>query len=137
MSTPLTNEIETPLAVLQRARTFIQRGWCKHTLAKTANGEGRQSDAPDAVRWCAIGAIGAALGVGHPWDTRIAATCAKALTTQVPYPRYGIVNFNNDSRTTKKAMLKVFDRAIESQRGYGFAAFRAASLSALEQTHAK
>ena len=134
--TSLSNEKQDPLSVLHDARRHIEAGWCKFRLAETAQGYGRPGNSKDAVAWCALGALGAALGIGHPDTSPVGRYCMRALERNVP-PGYGdnsfcdrVVAFNNDSRTSQDDILGLFDRTIEAQRGFGFACFRAAAHNA-------
>lgn len=48
---------QTPAAILRRAAERVRRGWTQKVHARTADGKQRMWDAPDAVSWCAYGAI--------------------------------------------------------------------------------
>jgi hypothetical protein len=43
--------------ILDDARALIERGWCQTRYGENAFGERVSSESPDAVRWCATGAI--------------------------------------------------------------------------------
>ncbi|MGE0289088.1 MAG: hypothetical protein AB7I42_22820 [Bradyrhizobium sp.] len=45
------------VATLRDAAALVERGWTQGAWARNAAGNGVFYDAPDAVRWCAIGAI--------------------------------------------------------------------------------
>ncbi|HXP05507.1 MAG TPA: hypothetical protein VN808_15415, partial [Stellaceae bacterium] len=47
-------------ALLIRARSFIKRGWCRHSAAVDENGVEVHPTSERAVAWCAIGALDAA-----------------------------------------------------------------------------
>ena len=46
--------------VLLDAADYIERGWCRGEAATTATGEMCMAHSPQAVAWCAIGAVDAA-----------------------------------------------------------------------------
>lgn len=53
MTTPSRADV---LAVLRQGLSRIERGWTRHTVARTANGCGTYAASPAAVAWCASGA---------------------------------------------------------------------------------
>jgi hypothetical protein len=58
------------LTILSRARALIAKGWCQHGGAVNAQGDYVQEDSPDAVAFCAIGAVSRAqhdLGLENGW----------------------------------------------------------------------
>lgn len=123
------------LTDLRKAREFIERAWCKHNRAVNAQGEYTTPFESEAVAWCALGAVDAALGRYVDEDD-----CAvRDLARRVPFRYHDrfdvlaiIANFNND--TNKEAVLTVFDAAIADHMvGAGFAYFRAqAHVTALD-----
>jgi hypothetical protein len=46
--------------LLNRARSFLERGWCRDMGAVDANGVEVRAASPRAVAWCLIGALDAA-----------------------------------------------------------------------------
>lgn len=138
----MTTEQKSPVQVLQEGRARLTRGWCVNALALDEHGNGcaKGSADPAAVKWCAIGALGASLGVSHAfYDSPLGRACTEILAQLLPGrddPLSKVVDFNNE--TDQLSVLDLFDRAIDSQRGYGFAMFRAATLTALDvSTEAK
>ena len=91
-------------ALLIRARGFLERGWCKGTMAQTALGEHVEPRSSAAVRWCSWGALLAA-GMASP-DYQ-----AVARLDGVTSGTGGIVLFN-DAQKTVEPVLAAFDRAI-------------------------
>src|SRR5690348_13272781 len=137
MNTPLSNEDRTPLDVLRESREYIKRGWCQRALAKNSLGDRICGNQAGAREWCALGAIGAALNLGHPAHTGLGVVCINALADLLPPAGYWngdaigtVVDFNNADDTKQADVLNLFDRALYAQRGYDFARFRAASLTA-------
>jgi hypothetical protein len=121
---------------LRKAREFIERGWCKYKRAIDDGGEYTHPFGSSAIRWCALGAVDAALGRYVEMDD-----CpVRDLAKHVPFqyrdswdPRTSVADFNNS--TDREAVLALFDKAIADHMvGLGFAAFRAATLTALQET---
>lgn len=125
----LTNELET----LRAARAFIERGWCKKALARNQYGCSVYSYESDAIEWCAVGALGAALKIGHPALSDVGLQCINMLGRELPANRDGlgsVVTFNNDERTSKGQVLALYDAAIATAEfGAGFAYFHSRRLS--------
>lgn len=93
-------------ALLIRARSFIDRGWCTGPLARTRDGRPISPDSPHAVAWCAWGALSAAGApiaehLTHPAFVRLQAAVGKE---NVP--------FFNDHQKSVEPVLAAFDRAI-------------------------
>jgi hypothetical protein len=93
--------------LLARARAFLERGWCRHTLARDALGLAVDSTSAEAVSWCAIGALDA---VGADRSSRFSAL----LRLQSAIGSKDIVRFN-DAQETVETVLVAFDRAIAAQ----------------------
>jgi hypothetical protein len=47
-------------ALLIRARSFIERGWCRGAAAANVNGLEVHATSKQAIAWCALGALDAA-----------------------------------------------------------------------------
>lgn len=92
--------------VLRKAKTFIEKGWCKNYLALDSKGNEVLATSSDAVKWCAIGALEAV--------TRDNTEAWVALDRALPQnrPTGGVIGYNNAARS-KHQVLRLFDRAIE------------------------
>jgi hypothetical protein len=97
-------EVDDTTVLLARARAFLERGWCRYTLARDALGLPVDSRSMDAVSWCAIGALDA---VGADRSSRFSAL----LRLQGAIGSKDIVRFN-DAQETVETILAAFDRAI-------------------------
>lgn len=97
------------------ARELLARGWCQRRYAVNAEGTFVSSLDPDAVAWCAIGAI-----------TR--ASCASDAPLSMP-PAVDIIreliaaetmdieHWNDAPGRTQADVLALFDRAIAAEAG--------------------
>ena len=56
----LAQEAREAAALLECAATFVERGWCKESNARTEYGHPTSADSPNACCWCAQGALHAA-----------------------------------------------------------------------------
>ena len=94
---------------LDRAAEKLKSGWCKHTQGKTSDGMGVTGDHPDAVRWCAIGAVSRP---GHPgtWD------CPeiRALARYLGIEAYLVASWNNNG--TQAEVVEAFHGAAKAIR---------------------
>ena len=104
---PHTIPLDEATMLLIRARTFIQRGWCRDAIARDADGN-QLGDArsDDAVAWCSVGAL-EATGVECSDPSYIPAIrrLEVAMRTEC------IARFN-DNQITVDPVLAAFDRAI-------------------------
>jgi hypothetical protein len=106
-----TTEIDETTALLIRARGFVERGWCRGTLARDTAGREVGPTNERAVAWCAFRAL---LMVGVPY-----------LPGARFHPAYHRVNdaMNgeqihrfNDRQEIVEPILAAFDRAIAAGR---------------------
>ena len=103
------NEVtDETTAILNRARGFIERGWCRDSLARDAAGRWVTPTSHDAVEWHAVGALFAA---GIPARTWLLHPAVREL--QHVLGGEGIGAFNNRQETVEP-VLAAFDRAIAS-----------------------
>lgn len=101
-----TVEIDETTALLIRARSFIERGWCRWTQARDADGVGIDPISERAVEWCAYGALVAA-GLRNGEYKGHSAVCRLI----VAIGDDSIGSFNNEQETVEP-ILAAFDRAI-------------------------
>ena len=103
-SPPITETDETT-AMLIRARSLLERGWCRWTQARDGDGNPLEYDDKRAVRWCANSALLLAgmseLLTDHPALGRF-----KAATGGIH------ITLFNDAQETVEPVLAAFDRAI-------------------------
>jgi hypothetical protein len=118
----------TVLEQLTAARELIVKGWTQNVPARRADGRPTPSWESDAVRWCASGALGAALK-----NDSAAAIMLAAALPESPYEEscYGplvgikmqtvqtyknIASFNDHPATTQEDVLALYDRAIQEAK---------------------
>jgi hypothetical protein len=106
--------IDQTTALLIRARSFVERGWCRGTFAANSEGWSVEPTDEDAVRWCARAAVDAAAGqiVGgdHPAFRRLAAAIGVDGIYAADFAE-AVADFN-DRQETAEPILAAFDRAI-------------------------
>lgn len=94
--------------VLEKALSLIERGWTQGTGARDSFGRSVSIDAPDAVTFCAIGALTKVTGANSLrviHNHRLLLERAGAGT--------GITNWNDSTKRTKEEVIAVFKKAIE------------------------
>jgi hypothetical protein len=109
---PQTVEVNETTALLIRARGFIERGWCRGSLALDATGNAVDPTSERAVAWCANGAL---VALGVPWSPGDAFEhhpAVRRLTVAIGGEFIG--TFNNTQETVEP-VLAAFDRAIAGQ----------------------
>jgi len=129
-------------ALLTRAYQDLQQGWCQHGEAVTDQDEPCQAHDPDAVRWCATGALQEAFHhlYGAVWEggydnehTHRAYYQAEArVLAAIPYLEgpllppedstweFGLLEaFNDHEAQTQERLLAVFRIAIAQAKGPG------------------
>lgn len=100
------------VAILREARRLlVEKGWTRNEFARDAEGCPSSYRGPDAVCFCARGAI---LRAGDVPDCEDYAPGERFLERALPNgPYYGsIVSFNDSPFTTKEDVLALYDRAI-------------------------
>ncbi len=90
--------------LLIEARGFIERGWCKETMARDAEGRAVDPRSLHAVRWCEYGAIVAA---GAKWGDVSDPAFLRLKKAAGDEPAY-----HNNHQTSVEPVLEVLDRAI-------------------------
>jgi len=98
------------VATLTAARELLSDPvrWTKGRMARDAAGERAYSRSPEAVCWCAAGAlnkVSSAWGVQEAQGILFASVSGK-----------GIAAFNDDPTTTHADILAAFDRAIAAAK---------------------
>lgn len=105
--------------VLQAAKAKIgtPKTWCKSGFfAENVHGEVTNPWAPDACKWCAYGAI-QALRPPRIFGDRAEQFLLRALLVERGHTR--VAHYNDLKRTSHKAMMRLFDKAIELSRAEG------------------
>ena len=99
--------------LLIRARSLLERGWCRDTGAVDVNGVEVRATSPRAIAWCALGALDAA-GIPYLYHRQ-----------HGPHPAYWRLKVAigaerpmdfNARQETSAPVLAVFDRAIAAAR---------------------
>jgi hypothetical protein len=63
--------MSAPLAgIFADAATLVEAGWCKGVSAQDADGKPVRFDKPEAVRFCAVGALTVAAYKAHPSESK-------------------------------------------------------------------
>lgn len=98
-------EVDETTALLIRARSFLERGWCRGASARDEAEVGTGPTSERAVAWCAVGALIAAGSRNH--DQKLPAF--RRLEAAIGGD--SIVDFNNRQEMVEP-VLAAFDRAI-------------------------
>jgi hypothetical protein len=103
------------LDILIRARKLIEapERWTKGAMARNSVGARVSAYAPDAICFCAQGALKKA----SDWDDHLS-QAALRLNRAITIP-VGYITYNDEPETTHADILALFDRAIEAERGCG------------------
>lgn len=103
---------KTIKSILRKARALVKKGWCQGASARNSDGKPLHSDHPDAVSYCAMGAIRAAgVSVGFPYGPIEGA--ALALCDAESLQGIHEIGAWNDSQLMRQAdVIDAFDRAI-------------------------
>jgi hypothetical protein len=101
-------QIDETTALLVRARSFVERGWCRYSLALNDTGQMTEPKSDRAVAWCMYGAMEAA---GWPYGQ-----CAHPAFCRLKAAINGewVCDFNNQQETVEP-VLAAFDRAIAAE----------------------
>lgn len=101
----------TPLAVLRAARSLLRLPdhWTRGANARAKGGRRVASEAPEAVCWCADGAL---IKVSGGWSTSAYKTAHRCLYKALPVPVL-IHVYNDATHRTHPEILSWFDRAIK------------------------
>lgn len=88
-----------------KAIDYIRKGWTQNRFARDADGKGTTSWYPEAVCWCAQGAINAAYH--HYEDARKAAFDAFAKVIGIT----AFVDWNDSPERTHVEVIEAFEKA--------------------------
>lgn len=111
------NHTERMLDALRRTRAILTDfGWIQGHSAEAADGTIRIPHSPDAVRFCALGALRRATATAPV--TRLAARDAlDATVREWTGTDWGLMSFNDSEDQTKEGVLHLFDVTIERLEG--------------------
>ncbi len=109
---------------LTEALDLIQKGWTKSYHAKDVNGKCVFATAPEAVSFCAAGAVVRAIADNHPYGSNTEGPfiyCLSLLKKHIPVDKFSedfysgnpITNYNDNPTTTKEDIVNLFQKAIE------------------------
>lgn len=102
--------------LLKKARTYVVQGWCVGAPAKTLSGMICHAKHPDAVSWCALGALWAPLPDFNA--SILEATNSQRLITEACNilkalsGEEEIFDYNDAPGRTKEDILELLDQAI-------------------------
>ena len=108
----------TPLEILRQAREKISKRehWIKFEFAHNAAGIGVECRDPEALCFCAVGAIHAAAKtspvLAPPEVTAARDTLWRAIVRHYPMVN-SVSHFNDHPARTHEQVLEMFDRAIQ------------------------
>lgn len=108
-----------PSVVLQEARAILaKRGaWTQKHLARTEWGSSIDPQHPDAVQFCAIGAL---CKVANPSEVDLARKfLMKCAPSKYQSSLMNIEQYNDRFSTKKKDIMKLYDCAIETAEAAG------------------
>jgi hypothetical protein len=99
--------------VFQEARARITRGWTRVVAARDKQGNGVAASDPEAVCWCALGAVRAAMGAIDLDMTLISDTLGDLYRGALVETGFRtVVGFNDTLTTTVDDVLAFFDRIL-------------------------
>ena len=100
---------------LRRARARIAQGWTTEELARFADGDACHPCSPDAVAWCAYGAIEAAANGDNHLEARLRSSLSEEMPLVIDESgnesREEIHEWN-DRQSSSAPVLAAYDRAI-------------------------
>lgn len=98
--------------ILESARANIQRGWCQHAEARTADGMSVGAGSKDAASYCIVGSVWAVT-----LDQQDRFFAFAELEKSLPaYAHSRVLWFFNDApSTTRRKVLALFNRALASE----------------------
>lgn len=100
---------KSAVEVLIAARNLIASpaAWTKGVMARREDGRGADVKGPEAVCWCALGAIRRCCTTGQEEFE-----ANDRLVDELPSGDYCIAEFNDRKSTSHAVMLSIFDAAI-------------------------
>jgi hypothetical protein len=102
------------VSVLERARALVANGWSKETSARNENGFKVRWESPEAVQFCAGGALSRALmDETKTWSQKLIGSLMSSLLKKLPPG--SIANWNDKPERTKDEVLSLFDTLIAEQ----------------------
>ena len=114
--------------ILTKARNVIsqEENWTKKYFARDSLGNPIPVEEAEAKCFCAVGAMYKVCAVRIKTDESFIDNFQQLLTAEIPENkdrRYAdhqnIINYNDDSNTSHKQILEVFDRAIATAKERG------------------
>lgn len=101
------------ITILERARELVRKGWTRNQMAATKNGKQTDTKSDAACKFCTMGAVGRAYLdlTGDKGNIWFSAATRSALSHLEAFAGTSIASFN-DSQTTKKPILALFDKAL-------------------------
>lgn len=100
--------------ILQVAKGFIERGYTKQYFARNGNDAPVDSKDPNAVCWCAAGAVRRAVPKGVQSELMEYDALYQLRLSLPEGASNDLVEYNDRPTTTKEDILALFDRAIAS-----------------------
>lgn len=105
--------------LLTRARTLVRKGWTQGSTSRNKYGHDVRVRNPNAVRFCAVGALSRALGKGG--DAELLRDAWHALGTAIRGDSYGgrwgesvVIGFNDSPGRTQREVVDTFTTALKS-----------------------
>ncbi len=118
------------LELLREGKVRITQGWCQQAYARTKDDHNREPGSPQAVKWCAAGALGFHRyaqdeGSRNAWGEAMdmladsigpRADIFDSAVFASPVGENRVLSWNDLEGTTQDEVLETYDRAIEAQR---------------------
>lgn len=105
---------------LEKARFFLQKGWCQGSYAKDSMGNSVPEHAPEACQWCLQGAINAtsqAESIGGVYlvkeDARVSFTRRLARHELERQSGDYVIVFNDQRAQTSQDVIEILDRCVQ------------------------
>jgi hypothetical protein len=103
----------TPVDVLRRMKALLRKGWTQGWYARTAQGNYCRTDSKNAATFCLVGAHDRARrDLSGPVSLHYLMKCVGGDNSNI-VGFDNIVDFNDNSKRTKKEILQVVDCAIK------------------------
>lgn len=106
----MTNEVAEALRAA-RAKIEHRRRWARRWFAYTAIGLRTEANAPEACKWCAVGALLSVVPHGPVLGTamEMLSACLPASHQKIAF---SVSTFNDHAATTHPMIMRLYDNAI-------------------------
>jgi hypothetical protein len=99
------------IKILKRARSYLEKGWCRGSWARKADGSAEYIFSRKACSWCLEGALLKA--ENQPTWSSAGIETRELLLGMIPkYKFFGLQKWNDAKKRTKRQVLSLLDRAM-------------------------